>query len=414
MIDSHVKIVDEKAVKSLNQSLNQGLHLKYTAKKSRGAITVLMALVMLALALASAIYTAKTKMLDIRIANAELRKNQAISSAETGLDRAFAQLDVSPQVVGNIIERDIVPSDYDVTFTEMLDGGGIPLSNPNWENDRIVEITSVGYSDSTDTQTGTRTLRQKVWIHSIARGAPDSAITVAGTIGIGGAFTVGANPNGGGRGVPLSVWSSEEVTLGGNGATCGLQEFDLGICPGSPYSDSTGEAGDVFEDELESDGGSFPDDLLLYTFGVATEDYQSLKDQADEVFTSCDPISALGETAFGFYWVTGECDINANAVIGTIDEPVIILIEDSNLRLNGGAIINGLVFSFETMPGRGGEVAMVGGATVRGALIADHSIGLAAGTLNTRFDAEVLGNISDPEGPRFSRVEVIPGSWKDF
>ena len=419
MINSHVNIVEKKAVILLIQPQNLHLKIRHTVKSARGAITILMALVMLGLALTSAIYTAKSKILDIRIANAELRKNQAISSAETGIDRAIAQLDVQPQTADSTITETINSSDYVITFTEMLDGSGVPMFDPSFEagNDflnRIVEISSLGYSDSSDSQTGTRTVELKVFIRSVARGAPDSAITVAGSIGIGGAFTVGANPNGGGQGVPLSVWSSDAVDLTGNGATCALQEFDLGICDDSPYSDSTAEAGDVFEDSLVSDGGSFPNDLLEYTFGVATADYQSLKDQADEVYSNCAPLAALGAAAHGLYWIEGDCSINANNVIGSIDEPVIIVIEDADVTLNGGAIINGLVFSFETAPGNGGDVSMVGGATIRGAFISDHDIDISSGTFNTRFDAEVLGNISNPDGAEFSKVEIIPGSWKDF
>jgi hypothetical protein len=37
----------------------------------------------------------------------------------------------------------------------------------------------------------------------------------------GGSFDVGANPNGGGAGVPLSIWSKEPVTVSGNAMTQG-------------------------------------------------------------------------------------------------------------------------------------------------------------------------------------------------
>jgi len=387
---------------------------KYNRKKSpcnninraTGAITVVMALVMLGLALASALYTAKTKMLDVRIANAEIRKNEAILSAESGLKRAMIQLGVE-NVNAGIINLDITTTDNDFEVNYDLIGTfGVGGTCP--KTVRLIELSSVGKSRD---GTGTRTHAQKVGIVPYTCGAPDSAITVAGTIGVGGAFTVGANPNGGGLGVPLSVWSDDEVSLGGNGATCSLGAFD-GIdadnCPSSPYSDSTLEADDI----LENDAG-FPPDLLAYTFGVASANFQELKDKA-QVLSSCATLPNSAEVTTGFYWIEGACTLNAGNIVGSVDEPVIIVVEDSLTRLNGGATIFGLFFAFETTPGSGGDVEMQGNSTVRGAFISDHDIGGSGGTFNTRYDAEVLGNISQGGGPKLSKVEIIPGSWKDF
>lgn len=388
---------------------------KYNRKKSSfininkatGAITVVMALVMLGLALASALYTAKTKMLDVRIANAEIRKNEAILSAESGLKRAMVQLDVESINTG-IINADITTTDNDFKVNyDLINTFPIEANCPNGKSKtlRLFELSSVGKSRD---GTGTRTHAQKVGLMPFTCGTPDSAITVAGSIGISGAFTVGANPNGGGLGVPLSVWSDDEVSLGGNGATCGLEEFRGGYCSDSPYSDSTLEANDI----LENDAG-FPPDLLAYTFGVATANFQELKDKA-EVLSSCATLPNTGtKVTTGFYWIEGGCTLNGNIEVGSVAEPVIIVVENGLIRLTGGPIIYGLVFAFETIPGSGG-VQIVGTNTVRGAIISNHDIDISGGTFNVRYDADVLANISQDSGPKLSKVEVVPGSWKDF
>jgi len=366
--------------------------------KQVGAITVVMAMTMLGLALASTLYTAKVKMLDVRIANAEIRKNEAILSAETGLKRAMIRLE-SVSVSGDTITTAITaPStnNFSVTYSEVL-----PSLSP-----RVFELISEGKSKD---DAGIRTLSQKVRINPYAPWPADSAITVAGNITVGGSFTVGANPNGGGLGVPLSVWSNGDVFLGGNGATCGLEEFDGGYCSGSPYSDNTFEANDI----LENDTG-FPTDLFKHTFGVPKADYQELKDQA-EVLASCASLPNTNtDVTTGLFWIEGDCTVNANKTIGSADEPVIIVVEDGDITLNGGATIYGIVFAFEATNGSGGDVSMIGGSTVRGAFISDHSITNSSGTFNTRFDAQVLNNISQGTSPGLSRVEIIPGSWKDF
>jgi len=372
--------------------------------KEVGAITVVMAMTMLGLALASTLYTAKVKMLDVRIANAEIRKNEAILSAETGLKRAIIQLGVE-NIDNDIITTAITATgngfsvDYSLINT-FSSGGSCP------KEVRVIGLTSVGNSKD---DTGTRTHSQKVGIIPFTCGAPDSAITVAGSIGIGGAFTVGANPNGGGLGVPLSVWSNDTVSLIGSGATCGLEEFVDGYCSGSPYSDNTLTANDILQNDAD-----FPTDLLEYTFGVTKANYQALKDQA-EVLANCSSLPNIaGNVTTGFFWIEGDCTINANKTVGSVDEPVIIVVEDGDTTLNGGATIFGLVFAFEATLGSGGDVSMIGSSTIRGAFISDHSIANSAGTFNTRFDAEVLGNINQGAGPSLSQVEIIPGSWKDF
>jgi len=375
--------------------------------KETGAITVVMAMTMLGLALASTLYTAKVKMLDVRIANAEIRKNEAILSAETGLKRAMIRLESVSVSNGTIATATadepataIVPAitatstnNFSVTYSDSL-------------SPRVFELISVGNSRDND---GTRTLSQKVWVKPYVPDSPDSAITVSGNITVGGAFTVGANPNGGGLGVPLSVWSNGDVFLGGNGATCGLEEFDGGYCSGSPYSDSTFEANDI----LENDTG-FPIDLFEHTFGIIKADYQELKDQA-EVLASCASLPNTGtDVTTGLFWIEGDCTVNANKTIGSADEPVIIVVEGGDITLNGGATIYGIVFAFEATNGSGGDVSMIGGSTVRGAFISDHSITNSSGTFNTRFDAQVLNNISEGTSPELSNVVLIPGSWKDF
>lgn len=390
-----------------------------TTRSIKGAITIIMALVMLALALASTIYTAKSKFLDIRIASAEIRKNQAIFSAETGLERAIAQLDVEPDFIpepgySTSIVDTIDSSIFDVTLTVMRYASAPVADTPlatfggGTGNDRFILLSSIGYSDD---KTAVRTIEQKVWVHPLANGSPASAITVSGGMGIGGAFTVGASPNGGGLGVPLSVWSDAPIGLTGDGASCGLEEFDSGDCSTYSYSDKNNTGADVFQDSLVSAGGTFPDDVFEYTFGYPTSDYQAYKDQAEEWVSDC---AGLGAASIGLIWVTGDCTINAGVIVGSATTPVILVIENSDLQMNGGALIYGIVFSFTSPAGTEGSVSMLGGATIRGAFISDHAIDISGGTFDTRYDQDVLSIIENGGSDAYSAVEPISGSWKDF
>ncbi|MGJ8693704.1 MAG: hypothetical protein ACSHW0_14650 [Thalassotalea sp.] len=376
-------------------------------KLSRGVITITVSLLLLGLSLIGALYTVKTKLLDIRIANSELRKNQAVISAEAGLQRGIAQLDVLPATTTSLVDEKVDENQYTVDFTPILDAFGVNVGHPNWDNDRIVTITSTGISDDS---TGIKVMEQKVWIHPIARSVPDSAMTIDGTIEVGGNFRIGAAPNGGGLGVPLSVWSNNAAAVTGSGDTCGLEEFDNNECGTFSYSDKTNRGDDIFLDDLVSAGGTFPDDLFEHTFGVPRDEFQSIKDQATMVVANCNSLSAAST---GLIWVTGDCD--TPSVIGTTAAPAFIVLENANLKMNANDTVNGVIYTFDA-PGNagGGEVQMNGGAKLFGAFISDHSIGKVNGTYDLRYSPDVLENIVNGSNSVFMRVEIIPGSWKDF
>lgn len=367
-----------------------------------------MALLLLGLSLIGALYTVKTKLLDIRIANSELRKNQAVISAEAGLQRGIAQLDVLPSTTTSLVNETVDNNKYTVDFSVIDDGTGQNLGHPNWENDRIVTITSTGVSDD---NTGIKIMEQKVWVHPITRSVPDSAMTVDGTIEVGGNFRIGAAPNGGGLGVPLSVWTSSAAAyVTGSGDTCGLEEFDNNECGTFSYSDKTNQGDDIFLDTLVSAGGTFPDDLFEHTFGVPRDDYQSIKDQANQVVANC---NSLGASTTGLVWVTGYCD--TPSVIGTTAAPVFLVLENADLKMNANDRINGVIYTFDAPGGSGGgDVQMNGGAQLFGAFISDHNTGKVNGTYDLRFSPAVLANIVNGTNAEFMRVEMIPGSWKDF
>ena len=84
----------------------------------------------------------------------------------------------------------------------------------------------------------------------VVAGAPDAPITVAGGLGVSGNFMIVANPNGGGRGVPLSVWTDDNVDLTtGSGTTCGQQEWADGTCNTNTYSGPGNKQSDILDND---------------------------------------------------------------------------------------------------------------------------------------------------------------------
>jgi len=383
-------------------------------KYHRGGMTITLSLLLLLLALTSAVYTANTKLLDVKIADAHYRKDQAHIAAQMGLEHAISHVRVNPSFSGTLDKRGA--EKFTIQVRELITGGSHSVLG--YRGDKILTIDSTGYSSdwtSASDWHSTRVLQQKIWQHAIVRTAPQAAITVSGTIKVGGNFKVGANPNGGGNGVPLSIWSDNDVTLSGAGSTCALEEFNnAGMCTTQAYSDKDHKGSDI----LQNDTG-FPDDLLAHTFGYATDDYLDLKSIASEVLTSC---ANLKNKASGFYWISGACTIKDT--VGNFAAPVIVVVQDSDLKLNAGAEIFGILFSLDTSKGANPPTnQMTGHALIEGALISDNTMDLSAGTLDIRYNADILALMTNPLGcgtppcdpPKtFNVVEIIPGSWKDF
>lgn len=367
-----------------------------------------MSLLLLVLALGAAVYTANTKLLDAKIAEAKYRKDQAYVAAEAGIDHALSHIDSTNGFFGTLDQS--AGDKFSVTVAATEDPVGTEFVLADNPNIKFRTVTSTGYSsDHTNASDwhSEQIIEQKVYRRPVA-GGPASAVTVSGTLTVGGNFKVGANPNGGGTGVPVSVWSNNDVKVTGSGSTCGLEEFDDPAaqgCDNGSYSDKDNIGSDI----IANDAG-FPSDLLLHTFGFPRADYLDLKDNAKYHVADC---SGLDASSTGFYWVTGSCDFVAT--VGTPDTPVIVVVENGSIKLNGNNHVHGIVYSLyvdTTKPVP--NIQMNGTAAIKGALIVDSDIELSAGGLKIRYSPEILAQIIGGENPEFSSLHVVLGSWKDF
>ncbi|MCU7555725.1 hypothetical protein OCL06_14125 [Alteromonas sp. ASW11-19] len=321
----------------------------------------------------------------------------AFSSAEAGLAHGLGLLTELPSWDGapaNIT----LPGQGQFTVT-----GSRQTVNRQSGSLRLVTLSSDGTSPD---GIATVTLTQQAIQYSVLANPPDVPLIVAGGLDVSGNFEVAANPNGGGDGVPLSIWTDLDVDMNnGSGTTCGLQEFSDGACSSSPYSEKGYQGPDILDNDA-----NFPTDLMEYLFNVPADDWPTLKADADLRLTSC---AGLGPASVGLIWVDGDCSLNANVTVGSIQDPVILVVTDGDLIMNGGAEINGMVFSFKKPTTVGNfELDMVGSARVNGVVASNHPVGHANGTYNSVYDADVLESLEQNDA--FQRVAIVPGSWRDF
>lgn len=114
--------------------------------------------------------------------------------------------------------------------------------------------------------------------------------------------------------------------------------------------------------------------------------------------------SSIAGTSGVFHWIEspshGRLQITSNTTIGTVNNPVIIVVE-GDMKLAGSATINGFVFVT-------GNFEISGSAHINGAVIANGDVD-TKGTSDISYDYDILTNAASG----FGTYAKIPGSWND-
>lgn len=370
--------------------------------QQKGFATVTLTVLLLAIIILVTLYTAKFKAQEQRIMRNHLAMQEARIVADAALEQTIQEIDADRSNLDRTINGTIAGANYTATITN--------VNYPNTPRGNV-DVVNVDVVANSADGAATQRAHQELIVMSLVRGGPNVPLAVRGGINVSGSFQVVANPNGGGDGVPLSIWTDGLVDMSGAGTTCGQWEFDNDVCESQSFS-SRGEKG---VDILDNDS-NFPDDLLDYLFGVKEENWRDLRDMATRVLTSC---GDLGPNTTGLIWVEppansahGSCDM-PNGDVGQEDAPAIIILQDSDFKMNGSNELYGMVFQFNT-PGNTTDykITLNGGAFVNGSIMASQNPDLSNGNLTVRYNLDVLRAVV--ENDAFRRLHRIGGSWHDF
>jgi hypothetical protein len=348
--------------------------------------------------------------------------------------------------------------------------------NPNFEDkdEVVLNFVSAGQAPAAvGGMEGLSVVKQWVGSYRLLNSPPKAPIIAAGNVFPAGNFQIVTNPNGGGFGIPLSVWSNTDVAINASSAaSCHIGSFlasaaagDIEIVDGATLCDdcdcpdtrdgidrsltlkSTGsctprpedpyfcvEEGIDVVDGNGADGGptpaetNFPNDLFQYIFGISSNDWRDIEQAAR---TSNQYVNAanratvcarFNETASGLWWMDGAtCPMGSE--IGSPLEPVLLVVKNSRLTLNGRFRFFGVIYAHctpnEADPDHpdGGEagcnpdIKLNGGGLLYGALLADSDVDLGAGSFKSIYNEDVLQNLSNSNA--FVRFGYVPGTWSD-
>lgn len=371
-----------------------------------GFTTFTVTLILVLILLAVSLLVGKLLVADRRVTLNEALYRQAMALAEQGLSYGFGRLSseglpscaspppwwtstVSPSGAGGSYTLQVQCM---TSFPVVV--GSTTLITP-------VRIRSTANLNSNQAQAA---VEAHYVSSNVLAGTPAAPLTVAGGMAVGGNFTVVANPNGGGLGVPLSIWTNDYVDLNnGSGQTCNQGDYS-GSC-----SANISQAGSKQSDIKDSDP-AFPSDLVWYLFNENndTAGWLNIESKANQIVNNC---NGLGPTTTGLVIVNGDCNPGAN--IGTQAAPVVLIIKDGSLTINGNRQLYGLVFAYSSHPATATtDIKLTGGAIVNGALAANFKLGKSNGTYDAKYDEAALSNIKT--GAAFQTLKQVPGSWRDW
>ncbi|MFM4669628.1 pilus assembly PilX N-terminal domain-containing protein [Aeromonas media] len=367
--------------------------------RQSGFTTFTVTLILLFILLAVSLLVGKVLVTDRRVALNEVLYRQAMAMAEQGLADGFGRLAIDPSWWTG-------PSGATIS----LSGGSyklIALDDVAVAVGSTVVTPIVVRAEATlNNSQAEAVVQTKVVINNkVVPGSTPAPLMVAGGAVVGSNFTVAANPNGGGLGVPVSIWSDKPVDIGNSAQTCHQDAYDAGSCAAAAISSKK----DGKQADIKDNDPTFPTDLLWYLFNEHDDaaGWANLESKANQIVNSC---SGLGPTSTGLIIVKGNCDPGAN--IGTQAAPVVLIIKDGSLKANGNLQLYGLVFAYSSHPATATtDITLNGGAKVNGVLAANYDPKLK-GTYDAKYDASVMTNIKN--GAAFKTPKQIPGSWRDW
>lgn len=373
-------------------------------KRYSGFTTFTVTLLLILILVGISLLVGKLMVTDRKVSVNEVQYRQALALAELGIADGMGRLAVAGATVpsgGLSISVSSAQGTYLLTASAASAATVTVGTSPN-----TLDVTPIELRAEARLADGLGKAEVQVQVAGYSLMADAKAVPLMGAgISIGGHYNVVANPNGGGPGVPLSVWSDDPIAGSGSWETCHVGDFSDQGC-GAILSDDKHIGPDIQDSDPD-----FPDDLLLYLFGEpdTAVGWANMNSKAVAIppNSSC---SSLGPTSTGIYIVEGDCDLPD--ATGSASAPVVLIVKDGDLTLNAGKTFNGIIFVYSSTTPSPHDVKTNGNATINGSLILNSPPKNLNGTFDLKYDQTVLSSIQS--GAMFKATKMVPGSWRDW
>ncbi|QFY90119.1 hypothetical protein D5125_11830 [Magnetovirga frankeli] len=411
-------------------------------KAQQGMASLLTALALMITLTIITFFTAKIVLNDTRVSANHYRTTQAIQAAQAALDHGLAYFKgvvdtdgdgiadgdadfvgantftipaanqqptetncTMPTAANTPAGRVILPDTLGMFWFNFNTTAGEPCSDTNGLQ---AELVTRGWSDDCTAQ---RTISVCVGYGSfgLGGGSPKQPFITRGSVGaFGNAMIINRFNN-------SSIWAGGSASQVGNAFETYLRPSNtlVGDYTNAQLIDadesqntqevSNGDAGFgidvVYGDPTLANKTT--DEFFAMFFNSTKDDVKGVAELLDQVYS--DGASLDGEK--GYVWVEGDATVNATTTVGSLDNPVVLVI-DGDLTLNGGAEIYGIVYVT-------GELKMTGTPAIYGSVIAeDQSTGGVGGTVDLIYVPYGSHGFADPSAK--GGGTTIPGTWRDW
>lgn len=417
-------------------------------KAQQGAATLFVSIILLIAITLITLFAARVGVMDQRISSNELRHKIAFSSAEAGLEQAAAYLDANPVLHdGNVADgwatctgsTSIFPcnvSGAELVLATVITGTSITASINNilpLSDSFLVKTTNnvIALGQGTSDDGTGAAIAQVTFVKTslLTPGEVPPLMIPSGNLS--GNFNIVPNPNGGGPGVPISVWAKDTLdTSGANWKTCDHGEFKDGsdVCMDAKGDGVSGDSWSSCSCSTErSNSGSVNSDIVMYasadfpaspfvylfgddtsgdTFATLKPEIKALAESTGLVLDDCTALSSNfnGLVGSALVWVTGDCLIGSNIDVGSRDKPIILVVE-GDLTVNAGAEVWGILMGLD-------EFVLNGGPVIHGSAISESPSDLTNGTYSQVYDESVFDNLRDDTIN--TEIAKVSYSWRNF
>ncbi|KAF3983324.1 MAG: hypothetical protein HFP81_08120 [Methylococcales symbiont of Hymedesmia sp. n. MRB-2018] len=415
----------------------------FTYLRQAGVVTLIVTLVLLITLTLIVAFATRVGLFDLRMAANESRYREAFSIAEGGLDFAIEQFAQNTTPLnGNYIydpdgngTADTIPDPF---LKDLNSIGGVAINTQKARfTATVTEKTVKGVTVFTFSSTGQSidrsakaTVSKQIIMRGITNGQiPNAPVMIDGKIDVTGNMHVVANPNGAKnctQDCAVSVWTSGAVAVGNSISTCYLQGYTGTQCQNpaldlthSQITNSADKGLDIIQNDSYTSAdpaGNFPPDLFAYLFGVPYTEWPSIKalKTNTDTQTTCAHLTVGSQ---GLHWLES-CSIAANTKVGSIENPVILVVHNKPFKSADGVVVNGIVFVFDDTPSNTLTVSrsdLSDGSVINGSLLSNTAFnGGGNSTFAVVYNPDVLSSLVNNTGSAYKTVATIPGSWQDF
>jgi type IV pilus assembly PilX-like protein len=420
----------------------------------RGAAALIVSVILLIGVTLIILFEARVGILDQQISGNEFRHKEAFANAEAGLEQAASFLSANTKLhEGEIDDGWALCTGLTAEFPCSIAGAqmvyatvtpsAITSSSVDWldvempDVDAFLVKTSAGTvaigQGVSDDGTGAAVVQVTFAQARLLVTSDELPPLMLPTGDLSGNFNVVPNPNGGGPGVPVSVWAKDTLdTTGSNWKTCDHGEFKdaTDICEDTKGDGATGDdwqgcscdversnSTDVNEDIVLYSNAAFPNSPFAYVFGgeddisdaevvILKAEIKARAQATGLVLANCTNLVSefANLNTSALVWVEGDCSIGSNITVASRDKPIILVVE-GELRVNAGAETWGILVGLD-------DFVLNGGPVIHGSAISDVPSDLTNGNYSQVYDVDVLTKLRDESIN--TEMTKLQYSWRDF